>query len=406
MKIRTSVKASLERLSAEKGKYLLAFSGGPDSVYLLENLASYYGKDVKEHLSLAYVDYHDSEHVPEEEKIVLEYQQKYSLTLYRLDVNYKKEYGNFEDWARKVRYGFFKETCLKNHLDGIYVAHQLTDHVETYLLQKKRGNLPLHYGLNELSTYEGVPLLRPLLSVTKKEILSSLEKERIPYYDDCTNLHTTRYKIRKEISEDEIHSYQKIIQSKNRQLEKLYVGFSHHPNGMEYLTYTKLKDENKRRYLFYLLDNHSVSSSKREGLGKRMYDFLLKRECGKMKLEETLVLYRTKEAFFVHAPFEDTKYSFICTQEGRYENDLFEIELDKKTFNIPAFPIEIRNFQEGDKIATNLPRTDVKAFLKKEGVPSFLIPAYPVFLCNEKIFYVPFYKDIKAQKIPFRFRLY
>ena len=57
-------------------RYLLAFSGGPDSVYLLLALARIYSSELKNHIALIYVNYHDSPFVNEEEEIVFYYQKK------------------------------------------------------------------------------------------------------------------------------------------------------------------------------------------------------------------------------------------------------------------------------------------------------------------------------------------
>ena len=163
-------------------RHLLAFSGGPDSVYLLKQLHSFYKESLPQHVELAYVNYHDSPFVEEEEKIVLLYQERYGLVLHQKDVRREECEGNFEDWARKIRYSFFRQLLSSSLLDDVLTAHHQDDSIETYLLQKERGNLPLHYGLDEKTEVFGYPLLRPLLSVTKAEIYHFLQEEKLPYF--------------------------------------------------------------------------------------------------------------------------------------------------------------------------------------------------------------------------------
>ena len=94
-------------------------------------------------------------------------------------------------------------------------------------------------------------------------------------------------------------------------------------------------------------------------------------------------------------------YSFTYHQKKIYKNKYFTIDLtDISKFNLVSLPVTIRNAEKDDLIDTDLPTKNVYAFLKKQQVPAFLYPAYPVFLVNNKIKCVPFYKDIKQKKIP------
>ena len=138
MKIPSKLKKEFEELELNKGIYLLAFSGGPDSVYLLEALKSYLGDGLSDIIRLCYINYHDSSAVKEEEAIVNEYVDKYHLKLYRFDTKFKK--GNFEDWARKYRYQKFKTIIRKEKMTALLTAHQKDDDIETYILQKERKN--------------------------------------------------------------------------------------------------------------------------------------------------------------------------------------------------------------------------------------------------------------------------
>lgn len=399
MKLPLSVRKDFETLLSEKKRYLLAFSGGPDSVYLLWMLSLYYKDSLKKKISLCYVNYHDSEFVPEEEKVVYHYKDQFNLKLYRKDVYYKKEDGNFEDWARNLRYSYFAEILKEETLDALLTAHQKTDSVETYLLQLERKNLPLHYGLQKETKLQDLTLIRPLLSVSKKTLTEELEKEHILYYDDITNqnLKKKRNRIRKNLEEEKLDFYVKEIEKKNTQLEKLYEFFSSYPRGMDYPLYDSLSEEGKKRYCFYLLK----AEKRKEGLAKEIYDFLKKEESGSFPLENYFSLYRTKEGFFLHSDYSLIKYSYTFSERKEYKTPFFNIDLeDISLFNLKKLPVTIRNYQEGDKVATDLPTKDVKVLLRKQGVPSFLIPAYPVFLVENKIQCVPFYQDVLKKKIP------
>ena len=405
MKAAESVLQDMESLSLRDQRFLVAFSGGPDSVYLLLSLAEFYKEELKKHISLIYVDYHDSPWVPEEEKVVYYYKKKFGLLLHRKDVQHQKEDGNFEDWARRVRYSFFAEVALKERYDGVLVAHQKSDDAETYLLQKERNNLPLHYGLQKMVMLDTLKVVRPLLSVTKREILSALDNTHDLYYDDKTNLHTTRARLRKELSEEDIDSLVKESEERNKSLSALYKRFESYKEGAFFSFYDSLSEEEQKRYLFFLLDQFSIDERRREGAGKEAFDFLKKRVAGVLPFDFSFSLYRMKDSFFLSRNLDTLSYSYTFTEEGEKKTPFFAVNLDKKIFAIPSFPVTIRSYQKGDRLGTNLPEKDVATFLKKQGLPSFLLPIYPVFLVGKRIFYVPFLKDLKEKKIPLTLKI-
>jgi len=48
---------------------------------------------------------------------------------------------NFQAWARQIRYAFFQTVAKKKQSRHIITAHHLSDHLETYYLQKQRNSL-------------------------------------------------------------------------------------------------------------------------------------------------------------------------------------------------------------------------------------------------------------------------
>jgi tRNA(Ile)-lysidine synthetase-like protein len=392
------IQSSLKTFGIRKGRFLLAFSGGPDSVFLLEELASYLGKDLRKRIALAYVDYHDSPLVKEEEKTVLFYQKKYGLTLYRRDTHYRKSDKNFEDWARSYRYRFFAKTVKKENFDGLLTAHHQTDSLETYLLQKERGNLPKHYGLSPISEIGGLSVCRPLLPISKKEIYAALRAKKSLYYEDITNQDPKkkRNRIRKAgISAQESRKLLSEMEERNQDLSAFYATLEKIPDWVPFFAYDLLPEEKKRRLLFFLLERSGIQEKDHlSGLGKAAFDFLRKKENGEMRLTR-------KEAFFLAKRYEDLSYSYTYRKPGRYHNRYFEIDLTHPhRFNCPGFPLTVRSFRKGDRLSTDLPTKDVYRRLKKQQVPFYEIPLYPIFLFQGKIVGVPFYPDLKEKRIP------
>jgi tRNA(Ile)-lysidine synthetase-like protein len=394
------------KLGLESGHYLVAFSGGPDSVFLVESLCAYYGKDAGKRIVCAYVNYQDSPKVAEEESIVHATAARHGLRLCQKTVSSKGR-KNFEAWARDIRYAFFADIARKEKADGVITAHQLSDSLETYLLQKERGNLPETYGLSPLSEVKGIPVLRPLLAFTKADILKDVEKNHYPYYEDATNfdMRHPRNRIRaKGISVSEARILQKEMAEKNRNVSLFNKKLSKLSTLIPFSFYDSLNEEEKKRIIFFLMtrSNRIVPTiQKRAGLAKDIYSFLKKKASGILPLSSVAAIYRTPDAFALEPSATKTNFRFVFRKKGVYKTPFFRIDLrDLSVFPKAAFPLTIRNAKEGDVMDSALPVTDVIRFLRKQHVPLFLLPYYPVFLRKGKIFYVPFYEDIQDKKIP------
>ena len=122
-------------LSKEK-KYLLACSGGPDSMALFKMLLN---NNIS--FDVALVNYHKRKESVIEEESVRNYCLMHNIEFYLLDTRILNVTGNFQSWARKVRYDFFSEIINKGGYDALLTAHQKDDLIETYIFQKRRkGN--------------------------------------------------------------------------------------------------------------------------------------------------------------------------------------------------------------------------------------------------------------------------
>ena len=180
----------------ESKKYVIACSFGPDSMALLSAA-------IKEKLNIvvAHVNYRKREAAITEQQELTKFCDERNIKLYVLDLLNVKEEGNFQDWARRKRYEFFKDVAQKEGADSVLVAHNEDDVIETYLMQKKRGNLVKNYGISEKNDVFGVNIQRPLLNYSKAFLQEYDDEHQIPYSIDESNLtdHYTRNKIRHSI---------------------------------------------------------------------------------------------------------------------------------------------------------------------------------------------------------------
>ncbi len=176
---------------------LVGVSGGPDSMALLDMLYRE-GKN----LHVCHVNYHHRPTANRDQDIVAFWCQTHAIPLSVHDAG--KEQGNFQDWARKERYDFFARTAKKIGADTIYLAHQMDDALETWIMQKERKSVPDFYGLKETSRYQSLIIQRPLLSRRKKDLEDYCKQNGIPYGIDESNLSDDYHRnyIRHHILED------------------------------------------------------------------------------------------------------------------------------------------------------------------------------------------------------------
>ena len=123
-------------------KYVAAVSFGPDSMALLHMLIM-----MNVDVSVAHVNYHKRPESDFEEESLRKFCKENNVPIEVLDLKGQKADKNFQDWARKVRYEFFINLSEKVHAEAVFVAHQEDDVIETYLMQKNRGNVVKNWEL-------------------------------------------------------------------------------------------------------------------------------------------------------------------------------------------------------------------------------------------------------------------
>jgi tRNA(Ile)-lysidine synthase len=104
----------------------------------------------------------------------------------------RSEKLSLETAARELRYRAFAEIAKKHHCPRLFLAHHADDRVETVLINLFRGTGSKGLAGIEPQTSRvvaGVELemIRPLLSVTRDEIIRYVEKEGIAYLEDESN---------------------------------------------------------------------------------------------------------------------------------------------------------------------------------------------------------------------------
>ena len=332
-------------------KYLIACSGGPDSMALLD---MYYKKDM--HIEVAHVNYHKRQTALRDQNIVKDYCDARNIVFNLLEIFPEDVKGNFQAYARKVRYEFFAEICAKHNLDLVLVAHQQDDLIETYLMQKAKKIGVKEYGLAGHNEIYGAKVYRPLLDNTKAELIKYCDKNKIPYGVDESNLESnyTRNKIRhndveKMSREDRLLILNEIIMKnieyftiENDSLKYLYS--SNVFDAEEFVNYPNIKSV--LRNLF----NISMSDKYLDEIIRQ-----LKHNTSFKLLRNNI--YLVKEYGLIKYFNKPEGYSFKVKYDEYFNTDYFKIQKSgKDSFSCAKvdkddYPLTIRNYREGDCIA-------------------------------------------------------
>ena len=192
------------KLIAERDKLLVAFSGGPDSVFLYYFL-NFLKSKLSLEISIIYINHNLRYDVENDLKFVKEFAAKNNVDYYieSVDVEkYAKESKkSVELAARELRYEAIENVRKKIGYDKIATGHNLDDNVETFIFRLLRGT--------SLTGLKGIPkvrenIVRPILEFEKSEILYFLEHKNQKYIIDYTNNENdyTRNFIRNKIFPD------------------------------------------------------------------------------------------------------------------------------------------------------------------------------------------------------------
>ena len=190
----------LEENISDNSKVIIACSGGPDSMCLLNLLIKLkINKNLE--LIIAHVNHKLRTVSDEEAKMVEDYAIQNNVIFELKELDYQNTKFS-EDDAHRKRYEFFKSLIKKYQAQYLLTAHHGDDLIETILMRIARGsNLNGYIGIKRVTQNEDYITLRPLLSTTKDEIIKYNESENIPYVIDESNdsLKYTRNRYRKNV---------------------------------------------------------------------------------------------------------------------------------------------------------------------------------------------------------------
>ena len=331
---------------------------------------------------------------------------------------------SLEEAARTLRYRFLIEVLNKYGADKIAIGHSLDDQAETVLMRFIRGS-----GLLGLS---GIPpvrdnIIRPLIEVKRSDIENYLRSKGISWIEDSTNEMRVflRNRIRHDLMPELLKYNQNIKVTLARTayivgVEEDYVtakasesidsvferfgkdeifgnlsGYKQLPFAIRFavirLAIERVKGDLKRISLKHIISVNEL--------------ILSKEASGELSLPDGIVVAKGYNQFvFTRKSTLESNFFYSINSTGLHKFPLveFEVKIVKANslksdryiacfdFDSVEFPIEIRNFQHGDRFMPYGMKTlkKVKRYFIDEKVPRFLRNKIPIFLTRGDIMWI------------------
>lgn len=293
------------------GTYVVAVSGGVDSVVLLD-LLSTYNLDGRYNLVVAHMNHGMRADAAKDANLVRELADHYGLSLYEESVDLGANAS--EEAARRVRYGFLRQVATKVEAKGIITAHHLDDRLETVIFNGLRG--ANRYGLAPLRTRGD--LYRPLVNVHKSEIYNYALERKLHWREDDTNSDPrySRNLIRQQLNNVAHTPQQELVEALhkldviNDNLDWIFRHWlkrvSEWREGSLYLSagfLSRLNQEVLKHFLYFVLREVDPSVSMSSTTITRLAELVEKGETGQMvTINKYLVMWREYELVVLGNP--------------------------------------------------------------------------------------------------------
>lgn len=418
-------------------KVFVAVSGGPDSIALFHLL---HGMRERLEISLGIFHFNHMLRGRESDKdqsFVESLAGKFNVPVRSGRGNvryYARERGlSLEEAARLMRYGFFAKEAARLGVKKVAVGHNRDDQAETVMLRIIKGT-----GLRGLAAirpvldYQQITIVRPLIDLSKDEVVSYLRGAGLSYRTDSSNVSDKmeRNKIRSRV-------FPMLEREFNPKVREVLARFPSVLNRdidyLEKVSAKKAEDVFKKRGEDFIVLHRekfakldpAIQFRVASGMLKRLdlqasidFDHWLRiedslkakdRAAVSLPRDVTISLERKEIVLKQKLPHQDLVYEYEL-EEGK-ETHIKEanvnfrcevVEKDKANLNKRErhyeffdydklkFPLRIRNRRPGDKFQPLGMRGQkkLKDFLIDRKVPSYSKNLLPVFVSGKKIFWV------------------
>jgi len=206
----------------QKNHILVALSGGMDSMVLLNSLIIL-RNELDLLISAAYIDHNVRKESKDDLIFLKNYCNSKKIPFYskELITSVKTPGESPEEWMRNERYICLEAIRTKINAHWIATGHHADDQVETILFRLSQGSGIK--GLQGIIPVRG-KIIRPILKLSRDDIVSWIKENNIPFIEDKTNLdiEIPRNFLRHEILKPWKNKFDGVITGINRSVDHLH----------------------------------------------------------------------------------------------------------------------------------------------------------------------------------------
>lgn len=416
-KIFSSIRARIP----DGSSILLGYSGGPDSEALLQLFLAT-GLTHCYMLHLVHVDHGWRVESKEEAKILQQKAAALQIPFHLFELDPLKAVGNLENWARNARGEIFQSVGKTVGSSWLLLGHQKDDSIEVTLKRFLEGAHLIHAaGIAEKTTLGSMNVLRPLVEVSKDELVSYLRAKRASWLYDATNENVCflRASMRSVLFPILSKHFKKDVRVSLKHVAKeAFLLQEHIQDSLEKNFFWKksprsilcrpLYSHVSRFLLMQAL--HSAAGDFGAWLSRQQEEEAVNvlsgysRSRGVLFSTAQLALYVDTHGFMLlHTkPLKNPLKELCITQEGSYVFGSFRIVVSKNKAleGGDIFAPEGFSFSIQEPLLRVVPATE-KNIRQKGLIPSPLRNKTPVFFQNSKVLALPYCMKIFKQGGPY-----
>ena len=184
---------NLEKFNLVGKKLIIGFSGGSDSTSLIIALNELRKRNSKLNFEAFHVNYGLRKESDDDQKFVENICNEMNINLIKKNLKDHKLMidSDSEENLRNIRYDMISSHIIDTKSYCLITAHNLNDHVETFLMKLTRGaGLKGMEGLKYFSTidkFNGLKIFRPFIEIKKKDLLDYCISKNINPVNDISN---------------------------------------------------------------------------------------------------------------------------------------------------------------------------------------------------------------------------
>jgi len=377
-----------------KIKYIVAVSGGLDSMVLLDLL-----RISNFNFVVVHFNHHQRASAINDETLVSNYCQSFNIN-YQI-INLKHFSGNFQDSARLQRINHLIKVAKEHNTSFILTAHHLNDHLETIIMnQLNNKSLKAKSGLQPTQVIKDYVFIKPLLNFSKNELSAYATLNNIPFNHDETNDDTTylrnhiRHNFVSNLTTNEQQHYLSLAQQFFKHFQTLRNNTTKliNNNAITLSTFNQQTSEQQSDIIAYFFEtSHTVP--------KALY---IQEIIKQLSSNKPNIVFPISNTYQLIKAYDCLKLIPLLNNEAileyYFENNLINTDLsfNELCYNSLELPLMIRKRKNGDILHFNFGSKKLKDFLIDKKVPLTKRDHLNIVVdANDTIIFIPnLYKNL------------